>query len=272
MITQLLKRQEEELKLSIQRFRKWLQATLNVDTSHKYEIITFVAADAGDWIMKADEMMREARFNPYVTKMCSLEYFEAVVLHECVHLLVQNVPNKSDAKRVKDGYGNPMMKQLDIAADYWVARYYKEDRAAGLGKIFAVLYYEASRVFGDPRVRDEKFERFMGSILSIANLFLQNPGNRNDDGPELYQPTLINFDPAEQTLDVLIERGLYSEMGSLKVSYQDVMDIRHCYTSATEYTVAAYVDRLVKFAVKALPGKSSAVAANCVAPTDHYLL
>jgi hypothetical protein len=61
------------------------------------------------------------------------------------------------------------MKQLDIEADYWVARYYKEDRAAGLGKIFAVLYYEASRVFGD-RVRDEKFERFMGSILSIVSM------------------------------------------------------------------------------------------------------
>src|ERR1700733_9188055 len=132
----LPKRQKEELKLSIKRFREWLQTTLKVDTSHKYEIITFVAADAGDWIMKADEMMREARFNPYVTKMCSLEYFEAVVLHECVHLFVQNVPNKSDAKRVKGGYGNPTMKQLDIEADYWVARYYKEDRAAGLGKIF----------------------------------------------------------------------------------------------------------------------------------------
>ena len=77
MITQarpskLTKRQDEELKLSIQRFRKWLQRTLKVDTSHKYEIITFVAADAGDWIMKADETMHEARFNPYVTKMCSL--------------------------------------------------------------------------------------------------------------------------------------------------------------------------------------------------------
>jgi hypothetical protein len=251
----LLKRQEEELKLSIKRFREWLQTTLKVDTSHKYEIITFVAADAGDWIMKADEMMHEARFNPYVTTMCSLEYFEAVVLHECVHLFVQNVPNKSDAKRVKGGYGNPMMKQFDIEADYWVARYYKEDRAAGLGKIFAVLYYEASRVFGDPRVRDEKFERFMGSVLSIANLFFQNSGNRNDYGAELYQPTLINFDSAEQTLDVLIKRGLYSEMGSLKVSYQDVMDIRHCYTSGTEYAIAAYVDRLVKFAVKALHGR-----------------
>jgi hypothetical protein len=30
------------------------------------------------------------------------------------------------------------------------------------------------------------------------------------------------------------------------------MDIRHCYTSGTQYTVAAYVDHLVKFAVKAL--------------------
>ena len=51
---------------------------------------------------------------------------------------------------------------------------------------------------------------------------------------------------------MLIKRGLYSEMGSLKVSYQDVMAIRHCYTSGTQYTVAAYVDRLVTFALKAL--------------------
>lgn len=34
---------------------------------------------------------------------------------------------------------------------------------------------EGSKIFGDPKIRALKLERFLGSVLSIANAYFENP-------------------------------------------------------------------------------------------------
>jgi hypothetical protein len=248
---QLSPEQKEQLEQSIMDFLKWLRTRIDAKAAEKYETLTFPRPTAADWIMKAKGRARgEVFFNTYITDKCSFEYFQMVVLHECFHLFVQDVPNKLDAKRLKDDFGNVMMKLLDIEADYYTAMYYKERRHASLIDIFT-FNYEGSEIFGDPTIRVTKFERFIGSVLSIANVYFKSPGRKRVKERDLYLPNVGNI-PTEESMHVLIARNSYFLLSEIRVDIHDLVVMKTCYTKANGMTVKEYVDKLLKFACKAL--------------------
>ena len=69
---------------------------------------------------------KDLHFNLEYLKKCSVDYFITIVLHEAYHYFINNIPNKSDAKRVKDFYYHQMMNHIDIEADFYVAKFFKE--------------------------------------------------------------------------------------------------------------------------------------------------
>src|ERR1700732_4682658 len=117
---------QRELETSINDFKGWLRKRkkLCLDAAEQYTRLTFPDPTPADWIMNVSG--KEVQFNTFVTGGCSFSYYRMVVLHECFHLFAQDLPNKSDAKRVKDDFGDSFMKLLDIEADYYTAMYYKE--------------------------------------------------------------------------------------------------------------------------------------------------
>lgn len=248
---ELTENQQRQLSSSIRGYVKWLQSKVNVRGADKYKSFVFPTPTQEDKLMWLDPSREGAvHFNTYNVYKSSFEFYRMVVLHECFHLYVQDVPNKEDAKRVKDDFGDVIMKLLDIEADYYTALYYKEKRNASLVDIFS-LYYQGSRMFGDPKIRVTKLERFIGAVLSIANVFLTHPENTPVEENDLYLPTVSNI-PTEDSLHILIARKSHFVLSAIQADYRDLYEMKKCYTSAGEYTLKGYVDRLIRFSSKAL--------------------
>ena len=106
--------QRTHLLSSIRAFRIWLEKSLPRAQITDYKEFKCVKATRDDWIMWVNDEGTEVHFNPFVTTKCTFEYFELIVIHECFHLFVQDLPNKSDARIIKHGFGESIMKMLDI--------------------------------------------------------------------------------------------------------------------------------------------------------------
>ncbi len=247
---ELSSKKKRELETSINEFKVWLRHTkkLRLDPAEKYNTLTFPRPTSADWIMKVDGS--EVQFNTYVTDRCSFDYFCLVVLHECFHLFVQDVPNKSDAKRLKDDFGDVLMKLLDIEADYYTAMYYKEAKHMSLVDIFA-LFYEGSKIFGDPRIRAPKVERFIGAVLSIANAYFRDATTNSGKEKDLYLPNISNI-PTEESIHILISTENHFLLGEIQADLHDFSKIKRCYTQVDGGGVRNYVETLLQFASKAL--------------------
>jgi hypothetical protein len=175
----------------IERFCTWLlHLGFRLPGRLRYKTVRFEEAKREDWIMCAqDPYSHEVKFNTNILEKCSFDYFVNVILHECFHLFAHNVPNKTDVKRLRDDFGEDAMRLLDIEADFFVAEYLRDVKGYDLDRNLGT-FYEGGKVFGDFKPRIGKFERFVGSVLSISNAYYKNspPGTR-----ELFLPTLKNI-------------------------------------------------------------------------------
>lgn len=242
--------QAKVLNNSIRDFLGWLSDKVTLKPIELYTVV-FGRPTPEDWLMRVeqDSGRTTIRFNPYILTKCSFPYYEMVVLHECFHLFVQNLPNKVDAKGVKDDFGDVMMKLLDIEADYFTALYLKEKRNFSLVDFFH-LYSEGSTVFADPHIRPPKLERFIGSVLSIAALYFEYP-NRSTTESDLYLPT-INSVYTDNSLHILIARKSHFMVHTIHATSEDFREMKKCYTNNGDYTAKYYVTQLIGFAAKAL--------------------
>jgi hypothetical protein len=246
------------LRKSILDYKAWLCKInkLNPEAAARYRTISFPRPTSADWTMVAKDS--EVLFNTYIAGKCSLEFFRMVALHECFHLFVQGVPNKSDAKRLKDDFGDSFMQLLDIEADYYTAMYYKEVDHASLVDVFT-LFYQGSNVFGDPDIRLPKLERFVGSVLSIANAYFENPGVRQTTKHnELFLPALSNI-LTEERIHTFILRRNHFAVGSIQANTVDFANLKKCYTGSDGRSAREYIETLIQFAGKALGKEVPAV-------------
>ena len=180
LVEGLNKKEKDDLLKSISDFEEWLLKKKIIDTNpDKIRIVDLPFANA-DWIMKYDENNKTVSFNTFVQKKCSYDYYKSIVLHEFFHLAVQKVPNKEDAVRIKDDFGNELMKLIDIEADFFTALFYKEHLKFGLVD-YLKLYYEGSQAFSDQWIRIGKLERFMGTLLGIIKMFITHVDNISGD-------------------------------------------------------------------------------------------
>jgi hypothetical protein len=207
-----------------------------------------------DWIMKVEG--NSVYFNTILTSKCPFEFYKSIALHEFFHLDVQRVPNKEDATKIKDDFGNELMNLIDIEADYYTALYFKEVLNFSLVK-YLQLYYNGNKVFSDKWVRSVKFERFIGSILSICKLYLDNPKNRPEKSSncDLYLPK-IGAIYTENSLHILVVRKEHIYFDEIKAHYEDFVTIKGCYMYNDDITEKQYVKRLVIFAYKAFGRKT----------------
>lgn len=243
--------EKDELLNEINRFTKWLVSKEIVyDSTEITNTFDLPYADE-DWIMKVDTNKNRVSFNTYIRQKCSFEYYKIVILHEFFHLVVQKVPNKDDATKIKDDFGAGFMKLIDIEADFYIALYLKEIHNYTLVKYWEINY-EGGTVFVDKWIRSIKFERFIGTLLSICKMFMTYPENGEEfKAYDLYLPTL-NPIYTEDSLHVLIIKKEHIYFDEIEANYSDFAKLKECYKDVRKYTIYGYVEELIRFSSKAL--------------------
>jgi hypothetical protein len=246
---ELSSKERDKLGKEIRRFRRWLQSLgIPLPGRPRYETAYIRSAKREDWVMWVqDADKKQVQFNSYIRTKCSFSYFVNVILHECFHLLAHDLPNKSDAKRLRDDFGEEAMRVLDIEADFFVAEYFRHKRGYDL-KTNLGIFYEGGKVFGDSKTRIGKLERFVGSILSISNAYFE--GSRAGTR-KLFLPTVKNI-LTESSLHVIIMNNHCSSIGEIDASTEDFKRINLCYTMAHTISRHEYVSTLLEFSRKAL--------------------
>lgn len=242
--------EKKELLLSLNDFTDWLESK-NVVQNQSALTQTYDLPYADeDWIMKVETKKNRVSFNTYIREKCSFEYYKIVILHEFFHLAVQKVPNKDDATKIKDDFGAELMKLIDIEADFYVALYLKEKLNYSLVKYWKINY-EGGLVFVDTWIRSIKFERFIGTLLSISKMFITYTNPRDFRAYDLYLPTL-NPIYTEDSLHVLVIKKEHIYFEEIEANYSDFAKLKKCYKDVSQFSIKDYVEELINFSVKAL--------------------
>lgn len=237
---------KDQLLNAIKDFSYWLKELNVTKESFSIENIVIEPFSNEDWIMRVKEQANNkiASFNPFILNHCSYEFFEVVILHEFFHLVVQGVPNKEDATKIKDDFGSDFMSLIDIEADFYVALYLKRKRLFDLKKYWT-LYFEGSKVFIDKSIRNKKFERFLGSVLTINKLY-----QTDDDSFDLYLPSISPVFTQEK-MSVLVVKEKHIGFEELNTKYEDFRDIKKLYLQPDHLSIDGYFSTIENFTKKA---------------------
>lgn len=235
--------QKKKLKKALTDFNSWLQSTGVVKKTFNVKNIVFEPFSNEDWIMKVREEKGKkiASFNPIISKNCSYEFLEIVILHEFFHLGVQEVPNKDDATKIKDDFGSDFMSLIDIEADFYVAKFLKEKKRLTHKKYWE-LYFEGSKIFIDKWIRNKKFERFIGSILTIHQLFHSIPVEF-----DLYLPSISPVFTQDK-ISVLIIKREHIAFQEINARFEDLRSIKKLYIKPDHHTFDGYYQSITEFA------------------------
>ncbi|WP_026706107.1 hypothetical protein [Flavobacterium soli] len=232
---------KSEVLKEIQDFTSWLNLEKYCTETFQVSNIKIEPFSKDDWIMRVDQIedRKEVFFNPNLLKNSSKEFFKVVVLHEYFHLLVQKVPNKEDATKIKDNFGNDFMSLIDIEADFYVALYLKSEKGYSKQKYWET-YFEGVRVFKDDWIRNKKFERFLGSILTINRLFA------NDGVFDLILPSITPLF-TEDHIKVLVLKKEHIYFDTLPLSLEELKEMRGIYLNPTDYDFEDYYKKIEDF-------------------------
>lgn len=243
----LTKPDESALIGAVQDFLIWLIGKLDAKPSQKYDSFRFVDPDESDWFMDVPtDNTSPVRFNTSALKSCGLEYYKLIVIHECFHLFTQDVPNKLDAKRVKDDFGDTMMVLLDIEADFYASVFYKEVLNYSLVQYLS-LNFHGAKTFSDKNIRTPKFERFIGTKLSVANHFIRE-GNRDC---VLFLVSTESI-ATERAIHMIVAKPTHFQLAQIKVDQSDMDKLLSCYQLNNDFQSFDYIDGIIRFCAKAL--------------------
>ncbi|KIA97764.1 hypothetical protein OA93_12310 [Flavobacterium sp. KMS] len=237
----------ERLLEELEKFNKWLIDEKVTESLFDIKDVTIEPTSKGDWIMKVHNHngAQKVSFNPVNLNAWGYDFFEVVILHEYFHLVVQKVPNKDDAVKIKDYFGSDFMSLIDIEADFYVALYLKDIKGYNIDSYWE-LNFKGSTAFSDDWIRAKKFERFLGSLLSVNKMFL-SPTKIFD----LYLPSISPV-YTEDHMKILVLKREHIYFEEINASYQDFIDIKKIYKQPSEHSVTGYIKTIKKFTAKAL--------------------
>ena len=97
-VHELTPQQREHLNASIHDFIGWLKTRVPITPRGQDFVLSYPRPTPADWLMRVGHPHdNSVHFNTWIIGQCSFAYYEMVVLHECFHLFVQDLPNKEDA-------------------------------------------------------------------------------------------------------------------------------------------------------------------------------
>ncbi|KAA5533969.1 hypothetical protein [Paenimyroides baculatum] len=194
--------EKEKLLQSIKSFNEWLVEKDVTKETFQIEDVIITPFQNEDWIMDFDTEENKVSFNPIMRNKVSFEFFEIVILHEFFHLLVQGVPNKDDVTKIKDYFSADFMSLIDIEADFYVALYLKETKFFNNRDYWNLYFENNSKIFNGKWIRNKKIERFIGSMLTIYDLFQNDLISFN-----LYLPSITSILTDDKLKILLISKN-----------------------------------------------------------------
>lgn len=236
---------EKEIIIIIGKFQKWLikKGIVTKESQNHIKEVADMPSMKEDWLMKMDD--GSVSFNKYITKKCTFEYYVTIVIHEFFHLAVQGIPNKEDAVRVKDDFGDAFMKLIDIQADFFTALFHKEVLKINL-TTYLGFYYEGRNVFSDTWIRQGKFERFIGTLMTIFKMYDDHPGNTPVSQFNLYLPTIGPIS-TENSLHILKFSREHIMVISANVSSNEFTELKSCYINKDTLTKKGHIEKMIQF-------------------------
>ena len=237
---------KDKLMKAINQFDEWLIDQKIKAAKFDLTKIVIEPFSNDDWIMKVAkaESGDTVSFNPNVYRTSNYDFFEVVILHEYFHLVVQKVPNKEEATMIKDYFGSDFMSLIDIEADFYVA-YYLKGKGYDVKKYWE-LYFTGTKVFSDKWIRNKKFERFIGSLLTINKLFFDDKNNF-----DLYLPSVSPI-YTEENMKVLVIKEKHICFEEIVAEYKDFVMIKDAYKNPSDHTFDGYFKKIISFTEKAL--------------------
>ncbi|MEM0576023.1 hypothetical protein [Flavobacterium polysaccharolyticum] len=237
----------DRLLQELEKFNKWLINEKVTESLFNIKDVTIEPPGSGDWIMKVynSDGAQKVSFNPLNLNAWGYDFFEVVILHEYFHLVVQKVPNKDDAVKIKDYFGSDFMSLIDIEADFYVALYLKEIKDYDIDTYWE-LNFKGSTAFSDEWIRAKKFERFLGSLLSVNKMFLSST--------KIFDLYLPSISPVytEDHMKILVLKREHIYFEEINASYQDFIDIKKIYKQPSHHSLEGYKTTIKKFTAKAL--------------------
>jgi len=246
----LSSKEVETLIRNLKSFSKWLKDRGIVETIPiiKHRDFPF---SSDDWLMKFDNITGVVSFNTFPRAKCSFNYYRSIVLHEFFHFAVQKIPNKDDATKIKDDFGDELMRLIDIESDFFTALFHKEKLGFSFVQ-YLKIYWEGSKVFKDKWIRIGKLQRYIGTLLSISKMFITHP--KRGIKVSTYDLFLVTVSPlsVDENMDVLVIRREHIYFDSIGASIRDYQRIRECYSNIDDMTLKGYVTKIVAFIKHAL--------------------
>ncbi|KIX21262.1 hypothetical protein SY27_10980 [Flavobacterium sp. 316] len=239
-----------DLKAELNKFNLWLIDYKVIIDVFDIENVKIEPFSSEDWIMRVNKYeggKKIVSFNPNIIKKCNFEYLKIVLLHEYFHLIVQKVPNKIDAVKIKDTFGGDFMNLIDIEADFYVALYLRKSKNYTLEKYWE-LYFNGSKIFSDEWIRTKKFERYIGSLLSVNKMFSEDLENISFD---LFLPTIASI-YTEESIMILVVKQKHISFEEVDANYEDFKKIKDIYKNNTDLDFKNYFKEIKAFTTKAL--------------------
>lgn len=227
---------------NVQNFFNWLNS-LNLKPLVSQPTISFEYITTDDTLKVTPD--NKLHFNLDYLNKCSELNFLTIILHEAYHVYINNIPNKRDATRVKDLYQNQMMLHIDIEADYYVAKFFKEKHSYDFNKYLSV-YFQGATAFKDSEIRPLKFERFVCSMLTMCHLFKYNSMSiyrLSSESVRLYR--------LEKPI-AIIHKGTHSETKLLNLNIDDLYQMQELYHEPDKYSEQGYCEHLSLILDKAI--------------------
>jgi len=185
--------------------------------------IKFIRSPFADF-MQYDAKTDGITFNIEMEDTAGVSYTTTVLIHEAIHGILQGVRTKSDVKKLKRSQGEIVMRQIDVESDLLTFHFLRDVQKWTWTDWLGAMH-DGALEFADDDILDNKFNRWVSSMVSIYSFNITGDRNRLSIdvlGPGLRSNcTAINYDgkPISKYYNFHLEED--NLIGLMKLLYQN---------------------------------------------------
>lgn len=192
-------------------------------------LLEFTYEPTQEWVVISDETRTIYTFNLGLEEVAGVPYMKTILIHSFYHVLVQNVQTKDEVKKIKDSFGDDGMRTIDIEADFYTAKFLHSVYHFTIEDFYSTIY-DGSSTFKDTEARIGKFNRFIGTMLTVYNYFING-------SKILYHPKLVELSP--KIFLYMLKENI--RVQTIELSESDIKQLKRLYHKPYLFKKEEYV-------------------------------